>query len=81
MSLPLLVECGDHSYSPYSFICQHLLDNPSLEWNPMEVGDGREVEYDWICPDCLDRHLQGENLGETLQTVCIGCVRRIRGEE
>jgi hypothetical protein len=78
--IPLVIECGDHSFAPYAFICFHLIDNPNLKWCPMEVEDGREVEYDWLCEECLEEYNDGSDLAENITPICINCVRRIRGE-
>lgn len=77
---PLVIECGDHSYAPYSFVCQHLIDTPVMDWHPVEVDDGREVEYDWVCAECLQKHESGVQLEEVIP-VCINCVRRLKGDE
>ena len=78
---PLIIECSDHSYAPYSFLCRHLIDNPNQNWVPMDVDDGREVEHDWVCPECVERFDAGDDLIEVLTPVCINCVRRLKGEE
>jgi hypothetical protein len=76
-----LVECADHSFAPFSFLCNHLLDNPNQNWVSMEVQDGREVENDFLCEECAERFEAGEQLEEVLAPVCINCVRCLKGEE
>ncbi len=80
MNVPLVIECHDGQYSPYSFVCQHLIDNPRQKWEGMEVEDGREVEYDWLCKECLNNFNRGDTLEDMLVPICIGCVRSLRGE-
>lgn len=79
--IPLVVECHGGGLAPYSFICRHLIDTPSVGWVAMDVQDGREVENDWLCEDCADKFAAGDDLGETLVPVCIDCVRQLRCEE
>lgn len=79
--IPLIIECADHSYAPYSFLCKHLVDNPSQNWVSMDVQDGREVENDFLCEECADKFEQGDELSDTLVPICINCVRRLKGEE
>lgn len=79
--IPMNIECADHSFAPYSFMCRHLIDNPGQDWIAMDVQDGREVENDWLCPECADRFEAGDELEEVLIPVCINCVRRLKGEE
>lgn len=79
--IPLIIECGDHSFAPFSFLCHHLCDFPDQEWVGMKVEDGREVENDWLCQECAARFEAGDELEEVLVPVCIGCVRRLRNEE
>ncbi len=79
--MPLVIKCSNHQYAPYSFLCCHLLDNPTMEWVPMEVDDGREVENDWLCKDCYDLFQTGDDLADQIVPICINCVRHLRGEE
>lgn len=79
--IPLIIECGDHSFAPFSFLCNHLCDSPDQTWVAMKVEDGREVENDWLCEECAERFEAGDELEEVLVPVCIGCVRRLRNEE
>ena len=79
--IPLVIECADHSFAPFSFLCNHLIDNPDQTWVGMEVEDGREVENDWLCEECAERFKAGDELAEVLIPICIGCVRRLRNEE
>lgn len=80
MGMPLVIECGNNSFAPYSFVCQHLIDVPTVNWNPIEVSDGREVEYDWLCDECLDKHEIGNDLAEVIVPICTYCVRNLKGD-
>ena len=81
--VPNLIECGDHKWAPWAIVCIHLLENPTTtEWIPLENNrDGREVDFDYICPWCDDKV---EELGswdkmlDYLRPVCIHCVRHLR---
>lgn len=82
-----LIDCGNHnSYgkSPWSVVCVHLIEGTSREWIPIE-SIIPEVDFDWICPKCLelcddeDGLNPGNNL-ENLRPVCIHCVRTMRKE-
>lgn len=79
--IPLIIECHNGELAPFSFLCNHLIDNPSLDWIGMDVQDGREVENDWLCPECADRFEAGDELAEVLIPICINCVRQLKGEE
>ena len=79
--IPLVIECADHSFAPFSFLCNHLLENSNQNWVAMKVEDGREVENDWLCEECAQRFETGDELAEVLVPICIGCVRKMRNEE
>lgn len=79
--IPLVIECADHSFAPFSFLCHHLVDNPDQLWVGMDVQDGREVEHDWLCEDCAKRFEAGDELEEVLVPICINCVRKLKDEE
>lgn len=78
MNNKLLIECGDHSYAPWSIVCVHLIDGTSREWKLIEVDDGREVDGDWVCPDCHEKHMAGNDDINFLRPICMHCVRTIR---
>jgi len=79
--IPLVIECGDHSLAPYSFLCTHLIDKPNQLWVSMDVQDGREVENDFLCEECAERFAAGDELEEVLIPICINCVRNLKGDE
>jgi len=79
--IPLLIECHTGQLVPYSFICQHLMDNPQQVWVGMDVNDGREVEKDWICEECLNNFESGDTLEEVISPICIDCVKILKSEE
>lgn len=73
-----LIQCGDHKWAPWSIVCTHLCTGQSREWVPVE-SSFKEVDYDWVCPEC-DAIMQagGEPPLEVLHVVCIHCVRALR---
>jgi hypothetical protein len=78
--VPKLIQCGDHKWAPWAIICCHLMDNPEdHEWCPIEVNDGREVDNDYVCPECFEAHFeQGEPHDiDKLRAVCIHCLRHL----
>ena len=77
--VPKLIQCGDHSYAPWALICVHLMKGTAKEWVAIEVDDGREVDNDYICPDCAGKvsMTPGEWDIENLRAVCIHCLRDI----
>lgn len=77
MAVPLVIQCGDHRYAPYSLVCIHLRDGQSNDWCPVEVTDSREVESDWVCESCRDLHRQNIDITNHLQIVCINCLREM----
>ena len=78
--IPLVIECSDHSFAPYSFLCNHLIDNPKQFWVSMDVQDGREVENDYLCSECADSFEHGDELAEVLIPICINCTRQLRSQ-
>jgi hypothetical protein len=76
--IPKTVICGDHKRAPYSFVCIHLQDGHNPNWEPLPVGDGREVEHDWVCPECLAEAQHGNWDAAKLTIMCIHCVRHFQ---
>jgi hypothetical protein len=80
-----LIQCGDHKWAPWSIVCTHLVSGDSREWVPVP-STNPEVEYDWLCPDCVRTHedvVGGDNDAEDellpkLKAICIHCVRELR---
>lgn len=69
-----LIQCGDHSYAPYSIVCVHLIAG-TTEWCPIP-SDHPEVDHDWLCPKCLE---QFSDIGiDDIRAVCIHCVRDLQ---
>lgn len=77
---PMTIECSNHTFAPYSFVCKHLVANPNQLWVGMEIEDGRETENDWLCETCAKIFTDGEYLEETLVPICMHCVRELRNE-
>jgi hypothetical protein len=80
-----LIKCGNHSFSPWSIVCIHLMNGESKEWIPVE-STNLEVDFDWLCPKCIDNYftpVQELDDSETpdltdLRPVCMHCVRHLR---
>ena len=83
-----LIQCGDHLWAPYSIVCIHLLTGKSREWEliPIAEDDGREIDGDWLCPDCMNLLDEISDTGrqytdhemDNLRPVCIHCCRKLR---
>jgi hypothetical protein len=78
MAVPLVILCGDHSYAPWAIVCIHLINDPSNQWCKIEVVDGREVDGDWVCPDCYDKHQAGDDPVDQLVPLCMHCVNHLK---
>lgn len=76
-----LIQCGDHMWAPWSLVCSHLLDGSSRVWLPLD-NPLPEVDYDWMCPECLSRHDEEASADDyditDLRAICIHCVREVR---
>jgi len=70
-----LIQCGDHSWAPWSVVCVHLCSGTSREWIGIP-SNSPEVDFDWVCPEC-EPHIEKPDL-EKLKAVCIHCVRKLR---
>lgn len=77
-----LIRCGGHGFAPWHIVCVHLVEGTSKDWVaiPLRPDDGREVDSDWLCPDCADEYDAGINI-DKLKPVCMHCVRKLRGVE
>jgi hypothetical protein len=72
-----LIQCGDHQLAPWSIVCIHLSSGESREWIPLK-SSSPEVDYDWVCPDCVpNSEIEKPDITK-LQAVCIHCVRELR---
>jgi len=79
---PNLIECGDHSFAPWSIVCTHLMYGQSRTWQSLD-SDNPEVDHDWLCPECMEQFIaEADNDQEhdltNLRPVCIHCVRYLR---
>lgn len=72
-----LIQCGDHSWAPWSIVCVHLMEGTSHEWIPIP-SDFPEVDFDWACPACNPNDPETVFNLDNLRPVCIHCVRRYR---
>jgi hypothetical protein len=79
-----LVQCGDHSWAPWSIVCTHLMEGTSRDWRPVE-SDNPEVDYDWFCPPCRTKLEEAQAANERpdiadMQCICMHCVRFLRNK-
>jgi len=73
-----LIKCGDHSFAPWATTCVHVLDGTATDIVPIPLGEGGEVEHDYICDRCYGKHfIRGSDDLEDLRTVCIHCLREM----
>jgi hypothetical protein len=77
-----LIQCGDHSWAPWSIVCIHLMTGLSRKWIPKESDSEM---FDWFCPACWKRLEAELGLRDTgavtttnMRSVCIHCVRFLR---
>lgn len=77
---PKVIDCDLHGVSPWHIICDHLMDGVATDWYSIDVDDGREVECDWVCEDCLAKHEADDDSIDHLHAVCMHCVRLLREE-
>jgi hypothetical protein len=76
---PKLIQCGDHSFAPWAITCVHICDNTAADVVRVPQPEGSEVEADWLCTECFERHFgEGEKKGDItdLRAVCIHCLRK-----
>lgn len=75
-----LIQCGGHGLVPWHIVCNHLIEGTSNDWVlvPLADDDGRDVEGDYLCPECDKEHMRDELDIAKLQAVCMHCVRRLR---
>lgn len=71
-----LIQCGDHSYAPWSIVCVHLIGG-ATDWCPVP-SDHPEVDHDWHCSQCRDQCPDVDI--DDLQAICIHCVRELQRE-
>ena len=74
-----LIQCGDHSLAPWPVTCVHICDGTATEVVPVLQPEGSEVEADWLCRECFDKHFGDEpDSGDIsdLRVVCIHCRRK-----
>ena len=77
MSCPRLIQCGDH-LAPWALTCTHIMLGTATEVVPIRC-EGREVEYDWLCPQCYRKYYMDNDNWKTddLALVCMYCLREI----
>ena len=75
-----LVQCGDHGYAPWGIVCIHIVEGTAKEIVPIPRDKESEVENDWLCLECAERHF-GPNAQagdiDDLRCVCIHCLREL----
>ena len=73
-----LIRCGDHSLAPSALTCVHICDGTATSVMPIPQEEGNEIEYDWLCSNCFDKHLfNAHGTVDDLRIVCIHCLREI----
>ena len=80
MSFSRLIECRDHRFAPYAATCVHVIQRTATDVVPVRCGEGGEVEYDWLCPQCHKKYfLDNEDTWDVddIVVVCIHCLREI----
>lgn len=79
---PKLIQCGDHSLAPWAITCVHVCEGTATDVIPIPQKEGREVDADWLCPECFEKHFLGgadsKDMSD-LRAVCIHCLRRSLG--
>jgi len=74
MSVPNLIQCRDHYWSPWAIVCIHIIKQTATEVVPIPEDEG-EVENHWVCAECAEKD-HSENISN-LRPVCIHCLRKI----
>lgn len=77
---PRLIECGDHSFSPWGVVCVHVLDGTATDLIHGEADDGDEGGGDWMCPECCERAMSSggdDSCLSYLRAACIHCIRKV----
>lgn len=72
-----LIECGNHQFAPWHIICRHLMSGQSREWLTLP-SNNPELDYDYLCPECMIEHEQGSHDISNLAAVCMHCVKDLR---
>lgn len=79
--VPLTIECSEHRHVPYSFVCVHLLKRQTAKWVPVDLAEGdlREVDWDYCCPRCYVKSLNGTlDVVRMTHPACMNCVRDLQ---
>lgn len=75
-----LIQCGNHSWAPWSAVCIHLMDGSANTAVGLH-SNNEEVLYDWICSDCFEKFSVGDKTDEflmdNLRAVCMHCTRKL----
>ena len=73
-----LIQCGRHGmWAPWSIVCVHLMEGQSRQWQAVP-SNAPEVDFDWLCPSCLEKHNRGQDVLDLSKAVCMHCVRVLR---
>lgn len=73
------ITCGKHKDLPFSILCVHLMEDPTLEWIRV-MQDEESKLYDYMCPACaadIDRMLAETDISK-MRIACVNCVDDIR---
>ena len=78
--LPKVIRCEDHSCAPWAVTCIHIIEGTATDVVPIVLDEGTEVEADWLCPECVQKHFGDEwdkcEIAD-LRAVCIHCLRQV----
>jgi hypothetical protein len=74
---PKLILCDVHGECAWSIVCRHLMDGAAMDWRPVGPSPGWEM-FDWLCPECEERHRAGRDNEADLLAVCMDCARAVR---
>jgi len=83
MTVPQLIKCGNHQMAPWCICCSHLISGESKIACAVPNPHIKEVDYDWLCPSCLDIMEESDDGGENLSKqnlihcVCIHCMNHL----
>lgn len=74
-----LIQCGDHSWAPWSIVCTHVLNRTAAKVYALPKLPPGESEFDYVCMSCAEEVEQdGDAINiDNLRPVCMHCVTRV----
>lgn len=70
-----MIRCRDHTESPATVICWHLMVEPSQTWYALPARDPK-ITHDFVCEGCWQRGPRRSV--KDLSYICLGCVGHLR---